>query len=111
MKTLFIDGEKIKDIGQLYDLFSKELDFPKYFGRNLDARYDCLHDIYNECGLIIANRAQLETALERRAKGFFGVLSTITEEKPNIHILIEPFAEIIAKDAAENAAITEQSEE
>ena len=108
MKTLFIDGEKIKDIGELYDLFSKELDFPKYFGRNLDALYDCLHDVYYECGLIIVNRDQLETALERKAKVFFSVLSMITDEKKNIHLIIEPFADFIAKEAKE-AKTTEET--
>ena len=91
MKIVLLDGEKITNIGQVYDIFSKELSFPGYFGRNLDALYDCLSERSEEIGVIIVNLKLLEMALEKRIKGLLRVLNTVSGEKENFHLLIEPF--------------------
>ena len=43
MKTIVLDGNLIKKDGHKY--LKKALDFPDYYGNNLDALYDCLTDI------------------------------------------------------------------
>ena len=37
----------------IYDYLSAELDFPEYFGRNLDALHDCLTDISAPTRLVL----------------------------------------------------------
>lgn len=44
-RCVFIDGNEISDASMLYELLSSQLDFPDYFGENLDALYDMLVDL------------------------------------------------------------------
>ena len=45
-----LDGKLIKKDG--HDYLMKALDFPDYYGKNLDALYDCLTEISCEIELI-----------------------------------------------------------
>ena len=42
MKEIIIDGDKIESKSEVHEIFVKELDFPDYYGNNLDALADCL---------------------------------------------------------------------
>lgn len=42
MKEIIIDGRKIQNKEVLHDVLKDKLDFPDYYGRNLDALWDCL---------------------------------------------------------------------
>jgi len=40
-----LDGASLRTRDDLYDAFAEAFAFPSYFGRNLDALYDCLRDL------------------------------------------------------------------
>ena len=44
-KIIILNGKKIDTLKKLYDLLNHALNFPDYFGRNLDALYDCLTEL------------------------------------------------------------------
>lgn len=50
---MLLDGKLIKKDG--HDYLMKALDFPDYYGKNLDALYDCLTEIECEIELINAD--------------------------------------------------------
>jgi len=43
-KKVLVNGKKIKTEQQFHNFFKKELEFPDYYGENLDAFWDCLTD-------------------------------------------------------------------
>lgn len=45
MKQITLDGNKLSDITQVHDYLKELLEFPDYYGKNLDALYDCLTDL------------------------------------------------------------------
>ena len=47
MKQIILDGNILADAAKVHDYLMKMLDFPKYYGKNLDALHDCLTDLEN----------------------------------------------------------------
>ena len=45
MKQITLDGNLLADAGKVHDYLKESLDFPEYYGKNLDALYDCLTDL------------------------------------------------------------------
>lgn len=51
-----LDGKLIKKEG--HDYLKRELNFPDYYGKNLDALYDCLCEI--ECDIELINADEVD---------------------------------------------------
>jgi ribonuclease inhibitor len=45
MKQITLDGNLLSDAATVHDYLMEMLEFPKYYGKNLDALYDCLTDL------------------------------------------------------------------
>lgn len=45
MKQITLDGNLLGDAAQVHDYLKEILEFPEYYGKNLDALYDCLTDL------------------------------------------------------------------
>lgn len=45
MEQITLDGNVLADASQVHDYLKKCLQFPKYYGKNLDALHDCLTDL------------------------------------------------------------------
>ena len=51
MKIVILDAKKMFEKEKMHEYFAKKFDLPEYYGRNLDALFDCLCEI-NEPTLI-----------------------------------------------------------
>ncbi|WP_103629201.1 barstar family protein [Campylobacter concisus] len=51
MKIVILDAKKMAEKENMHEYFAKKFDLPEYYGRNLDALFDCLCEI-NEPTLI-----------------------------------------------------------
>ena len=45
MKQITLDGNLLADAAKVHDYLKEMLEFPEYYGNNLDALYDCLTDL------------------------------------------------------------------
>ena len=45
MKQIILDGNILADATQVHDYLKEMLEFPEYYGKNLDALHDCLTDL------------------------------------------------------------------
>ena len=45
MKQIILDGNILADAAKVHDYLMKMLEFPEYYGKNLDALHDCLTDL------------------------------------------------------------------
>lgn len=69
MKTISIDVGSITNRDELHDLLAASLALPAWYGRNLDALYDCLTAITEETLLIFTGWDTMQAQLGRYAAG------------------------------------------
>ena len=90
MTELLIDGAAVKDAAALHALLAEGLSFPAYYGRNLDALYDCLTDPRPEKARIrMKDFGALAAALGPDAHKFAAVLSRAAAENPDVEFVFE----------------------
>ncbi len=65
---------------ELHDTLARDLEFPWWYGRNLDALYDCLTEIRTDTVLTLQN-------LEH--EGFLLAFLDAAAENPHLHITVE----------------------
>ncbi len=88
MQTCILDGATIRDKETLHTLLAKGLNFPCWYGRNLDALYDCLSDVGEETEVVVRNPELLEHTFGKRARLLMHVLERAAELNPNIHVRV-----------------------
>lgn len=79
---IFIDCANIDSRADFHREIAKELSFPKWYGNNLDALYDCLTDICTETRLILLNWDPSASF----ARSFYSVLTQAAEDNPQFHV-------------------------
>ncbi len=89
MKEIVLDCAEITDKKQLHELIAEGLQFPDWYGGNLDALYDCLTGVYDETHIILKSFAKLQTNLGSYALSVRKVLMKADEDNDYIHINIE----------------------
>ena len=60
MKKVELDFKGLFTPRQIHEYIAQKLDFPEYYGKNLDALYDCLTDICDETEIRIVNYDPLD---------------------------------------------------
>ena len=61
-----LNGQEILCCGAFHARIARLLDFPDYYGKNLDALYDCLTDLPEGTELVIRHFDGLEASLGSR---------------------------------------------
>ncbi|MBR0137840.1 MAG: barstar family protein [Erysipelotrichaceae bacterium] len=55
MDLYYIEGKFMTDRKTAYSYIAKQLNFPDYFGNNLDALADCLSEMPKGCAIILSD--------------------------------------------------------
>lgn len=89
MKYITLDFSGIKSQEQLYDYFEKVFDLPNYFGRNMDALWDCLLFWYDtETTIILKNVNALPSNLGWLGEIMLALFDDLQNEDENIAVQI-----------------------
>jgi len=55
MREIVFDGAELQYPQQIQDALAERMEFPVWYGRNLDALHDCLGDICQETVIVLLN--------------------------------------------------------
>ena len=81
---VFLNGNDITNREQLHDALSEALELPEWYGRSLDALYDCLTDLSVPTTIHVEHRPQ-EDYLQRALT----VIQDAAEENELIQVRLE----------------------
>ena len=84
MNNVTIDCSGIETARQLHEAFAAALNFPHWYGHNLDALYDCLTSLPQETEITL----EAFVFLPPFSKGFLRVLMDAAEENPRLNITL-----------------------
>ena len=80
MERVDLDGRRLRERQEAMELLGRALVLPEWWGRNLDALYDCLTDLGRPVRLVLSHQeAMAETDFGRR---LYRVMSDATAEIP-----------------------------
>ena len=85
MQQVIMDCSGIADGLQLHEAFAQALGFPGWYGKNLDALYDCLTAICQDTAICLRDFENLGAW----KNGFRCVLEDACEANPLLHITWE----------------------
>ena len=90
MIELVLDGREITGRADLHRRLQEGLRLPWWYGRNLDALFDCLTDLREETTVRLLHRPALRETLGPYADRLDRVLCRAQEENPCLHWQIVP---------------------
>lgn len=64
----------ITSLEEFHDLLQQHLEFPVYYGRNLDAFWDCLTDITGEVHVDVVGFSELPSSLSQEIRGYLDLM-------------------------------------
>ena len=96
MGTFKIDGKKLTDWNSFHSEFKSELNFPNYYGENMDAWIDCVDELTEELTILQIengkflkeNKPELLNAI-LECGAFVNYRKIEQNEKPNLLIAMD----------------------
>ena len=87
MAEIVLDGAELWSMEAVHDRFVQALALPEWYGRNLDALFDCLTDLREPVTVRLVNREALEDRLGRRGRALVRLLRQAAAENPQVTVL------------------------
>ena len=88
MKIVVIDGRKMTDRETAHTYLKRKLDLPEYYGRNLDALFDCLCEM-NNVQVVLTYVSEMKDNLRRYADNLVNVFEAAEEKNPKFSFISE----------------------
>ena len=87
MKTIVLDCAQMTGREAAYDYLARELSFPEWYGRNLDALYDLLTGYVGPVRLELVNVRALE-ALGGYGRALLSTMEEAAGETPGLELVV-----------------------
>ena len=88
MKLVTLSPAELPDLPALHALLARQLDFPAWYGANLDALYDLLTERTEPIDLVLTDPRALRFQLGKDYDRFLRVLRDAQEAGADINILV-----------------------
>ena len=89
MRQIVLDGAAVFSREELHEVLSRELSLPEWYGRNLDALFDCLSaELTEETGIRVRHPEVLQERLGGYGTVFLRVLREAEEENPLLFVTL-----------------------
>ena len=85
---IILDGQTLTDRASVHVFFAEELQFPAYYGRNLDALYDLLSGWCEPLDICVIYPDVLLEKLGNYGKALLKTLQEVSEENQNLTFVI-----------------------
>lgn len=82
MKEILINCAEIRSMAEMHDVLARKLNFPEWYGRNLDALHDCLTSLCEETKITFLHFP----ALPFRSAGLLNVLRDSESENQKLEV-------------------------
>ena len=69
-----VDLAGVTSLEEFHDLLQQHLEFPVYYGRNLDAFWDCLTDIAGKVHVDVVGFSDLPSSLSEEIRGYLDLM-------------------------------------
>lgn len=86
MKRIELDIRRIATVRALHIYLQFMLDLPEYYGRNLDALYDCLRDIDEETELCVLEGGEASEEMAAYAPKLWRVFEDAQQENEKLRV-------------------------
>lgn len=88
MKIILLDGKRMKSKETAHLYLKRKLNFPQYYGKNLDALWDMLSTISEPINIILFNREYLQRYLGAYGDGIIDVFQEAAEANEKIKFTV-----------------------
>ena len=84
MRYIVLNGKEYAARKDFYQDIREKMEFPDYFGNNLDALHDCLSEVREETVILLRNRAVFEENLGSYVQKIERVLKESAKENDRL---------------------------
>ncbi len=89
MERIIIDGDTITSEQKVHEFLKEALEFPDYYGNNLDALWDMLTDIVEPIEIHLINQDKFRKNLGSDAEKFIDVFRAVQNQYGCIRLKID----------------------
>ncbi|MBQ8551338.1 MAG: barstar family protein [Clostridia bacterium] len=81
MKVIILDGARFTNKSAAHEYIAASLNFPTYYGKNLDALDDCLSELPRDTAVVITNAGRAKENLGAYADGILDDFRDVLGER------------------------------
>ncbi len=90
MKTIALELSGVRTLWALHERLKETFDLPDYYGRNMDALWDCLHCAFEEDTTIeLRNLSALPGELREAAETLLALFRELERTDPEVRVRVE----------------------
>lgn len=91
MQLVILDGKDCTSKENTHQLLKEKLNLPDYYGRNLDALWDCLSSDFTERMILVRHPEWIEKNLGTYGSALLRLFEELKQENDHIHIIYSYF--------------------